>query len=250
MVCLKLNSLKVEDGAVCKIGAVGETKVTIIDDDYEKGGTPSVQPVSGDITGGGDGAATPLFELPIEFPPSYSYDDSAGGDRFTLRRGTTAAEEGLEGLLAAGGGPAAEEGGGVGGGGGGSSASLDEDSERSALSLEPYDKSQLIQLCEEGGLGPEVPDDWSLELNKQRMQAEEAVQRDTHSPRTRGRIRSARRTGRLGGYAYSQSSSPPRGRLSYAYEGSPATSEGVIDLVEGVGDILLPARKSELQEAA
>ena len=79
--------------------------------------------------------------------------------------------------------------------------------------LEPYDKSQLIQLCEEGGLGPEVPDDWSLELNKQRMQAEEAVQRDTHSPRTRGRIRSARRTGRLGGYAYSQSSSPPRQHL-------------------------------------
>ena len=95
----------------------------------------------GGADGGGDGAATPLFELPIEFPPSYSYDDSAGGDRFTLRRGTTAAEEGLEGLLAAGGGPAAEEGGGVGGGGGGSSASLDEDSERSGLSLEPYDKS-------------------------------------------------------------------------------------------------------------
>ena len=88
---------------------------------------------------------------------------------------------------------------------------------------------------------PEVPDDWSLELNKQRMQAEEAVQRDTHSPRTRGRIRSARRTGRLGGYAYSQSSSPPRGRLSYAYEGSPATSEGVIDLVEGVGDSAMVA---------
>ena len=59
--------------------------------------------------------------------------------------------------------------------------------------LAMHNKEDLLALCKENGIGPGVPDEWTMQKHKARMQNELNAHVDKLSPRSKGRLRASAR---------------------------------------------------------